>query len=147
MSKPSGNINSRGKQYEKGRGGHVSKCFSATLDKVPIENLIVIAEKQALRYKNNIKANQIRNFYGAVNKLKILYDRDRNDSQLKEQLVLLLPQLAYAGGRNSKTKPFTKCMDEAVRSTLEAGDLKKAIKHFFVFVESIVAYHKFYGDK
>lgn len=145
MSSKSRNNRSRGN----GQGNErmPEQCFSTTLDNVSVKNLIEIAEKEAVRYRHKIKANQIRNFYGAVNKLKLLYEQNGDEILLKEKLILLLPQLAYAGGRNSKTKPFIKCMDEAIRYTLEASDLKKAIKHFFVFVESVVAYHKYYGDK
>ena len=139
--------NSRVRNNDWGNERKREQRFLTTLDNVSVETLIEIAKREADRYKHKIKANQIRNFYGAVNKLKLLYEQNGDEILLKEKLILLLPQLAYAGGRNSKTKPFTKCMDEAIRYTLEASDLKKAIKHFFVFVESVVAYHKYYGDK
>jgi CRISPR-associated protein Csm2 len=117
-------------------------------DKWSAEEIIDSAEKLVKSFSpNTIKANQIRNFYGAVNKLKLRFSQEGDIYEIKNALVLLKPQLAYAKGRNPKTEPFTKCMEVAINKTLQASDIEKAIKNFFVFVESVVAYHKFYGDK
>jgi CRISPR-associated protein Csm2 len=115
------------------------------LDNLSAEEIIDYAEKLVISFKSDkIKANQIRNFYGAVNKLKLEY---KSGKDIISKLVLLKPQLAYAEGRNHNTKKFTKGMFDAINNTLQTTNRDAALKNFFILVESVVAYHKFYGDK
>jgi CRISPR-associated protein Csm2 len=115
------------------------------LDKLSAEDIIDYAEKLVISFRTDkIKANQIRNFYGAVNKLKLEYESGKD---IVSKLVLLKPQLAYAEGRNRNTKKFTKGMYDAINKTLKTSNQNAALTNFFILVESVVAYHKFYGDK
>lgn len=126
------------------------------LDKEKIENLIKIAEDKGKYFSRvqKIKTHQIRNFYAAVNQLKLDYDRSiKNDGDFNQvwekfnrELVLLKPKLAYAKGRNGAVRPFTKFMTQAIDLTLEAQQKDKALENFFQLVQAVVAYHKFYGD-
>ncbi len=131
---------------------NVLPLLSDNLDNLSYEIIIEQAKVGGeLFRKKDIKANQIRNFYGAVNKLKLDFNKikssEGNVDNIKNSLILLKPQLAYVKGRNPKTEAFTECMDVAINKTLQATNIRKAIENFFVYVESVVAYHKFYGDK
>jgi len=130
------------------------KLFNSTLDVINIEELVKRAECNAqVFHDEKIKANQIRNFYGAVEKIKMKYVKHRDKQQaaeaVKQDFWLLLPQLAYAKGRNGSTGKFCECMKNAVDNVLGSPDASRccAIDNFFIYVESVVAYHKFYGDK
>lgn len=130
--------------------------LKTTLDKETVENLMKIAEDKGEYFSRvkKIKTHQIRNFYGAVNQLKLDYDRSKkNDSDFNQvwekfnrELVLLKPKLAYAKGRNGEVGPFTKFMTQVIDLTLEAQQKDKALENFFELVQAVVAYHKFYGD-
>ncbi len=128
--------------------------FKVSLDNVGIEELIATAKENAnIFHMAEIKTNQIRNFYGAVEKIKKKYLRNRRKElaivDVKPDLWLLLPQLAYTEGRNKSTGRFCGSMKNAVEQVLnsEEGRRHKALDHFFIYVESVVSYHKFYGDK
>jgi CRISPR-associated protein Csm2 len=130
------------------------KMFDNTLDGIDVEELVKKAENNAQVFHDaNIKANQIRNFYGGVEKIKMKYARYRDKNQaveaVKQDFWLLLPQLAYAKGRNGSTWKFCESMKNAVEKVLATPEASRcqALDNFFIYVESVVAYHKFYGDK
>ncbi|MBF0586929.1 type III-A CRISPR-associated protein Csm2 [Prosthecochloris sp. N3] len=148
------------KEHQKkgGRRGSPSPrkldLFESTLDGIDVEELVRKAENNAqVFHDKKIKANQIRNFYGAVEKIKMKYARYQNKKQgaeaVKQDFWLLLPQLAYAKGRNGSTWMFCKSMKNAVEKVLDShvSSPDRALDNFFIYVESVVAYHKFYGDK
>ena len=67
---------------------------------------------------------------------------------IKSELLLLKPKVAYAAGRQLKTiKPFKEFMDDVINSWMKATDKRKATTNFFNLIESMVAYHKFYGGE
>ena len=73
-------------------------------------------------------------------------------AKIKKQLVMLKPKLAYAAGRQMAVKsnfyPFMKNAIEGVEKAEKEGlDQKVAMEHFFLLVESVVAYHKFHGGE
>ncbi len=131
--------------------------LKTTLDKETIENIIKVADDKGQVFKKSgIKTHQIRNFYGAINQLKLDYEQDRNKAvndfnktaweKLNRELVLLKPKLAYAKGRDGKVKPFTDFMTDAIDKTLNSDNKKAALENFFELVQAVVAYHKSYGD-
>ena len=122
--------------------------FQSNLDIVHVSLLVENAKHNAQIFHNDrITANQIRNFYGSVDKLKLRYAVTKNDEQLTHDLWLLRPQLAYAKGRNRTTSRFCISMENAIAKVIDAAQIGKAASNFFIYVESVVAYHKFYGDK
>lgn len=130
------------------------KYFEASLDGVDTESLVSTAKDNAQIFHDaGIKTNQIRNFYGAVEKIKKKYIKNGKKEQaavdVKPDLWLLLPQLAYTEGRNNSAWRFCKSMKNAVEKVLDSAESSRhhALDNFFVYVESVVAYHKFYGDK
>ena len=158
-------MNKKTQPRHKGKGSRQNgdeppklQYFNRALDGFTAKELVKKADNNAEVFHNErIKANQIRNFYGAVEKIKMKYARNRTTERtldqmaeaVKQDLWLLLPQLAYAKGRNNSTKMFCESMKNAVQRVLESaeGYQHKALENFFIYVESVVAYHKFYGDK
>lgn len=89
--------------------------------------------------QNNLKTNQIRKFLDAVKKV----ESDGGKGFSRDEVKLLKPKLAYAAGRQSEVKPLMQVLDPCI----DRVDTKEDFKRFARLVESIVAYHKFYGGR
>ena len=126
------------------------------------KSIVEIATEKGAQYAKSIKTNQIRNFYSQVEALKqkVKMDslptteeeeeiKDKEQKQYTNELVMLKPRLAYAAGRQSAVKPFYDDISQVIDYVLESTGTHraKALENFFLLVESIVAYHKFYGGK
>ena len=100
--------------------------------------------------ENGVKTNQIRNFYSSISKMKVLHKQDKID-QLWTELSLLKPKIAYAAGRQRSVRetfqPEVTGAIESIEGIDETAKRKTVITKFFAFIESMVAYHKYYGDK
>ena len=126
--------------------------------------IVNVAETNAEQFrKDRLKTNQIRNIYSAVNMLKLdlskllskkgkISDEDFTkefDTKIMTKIILLKPKLAYAAGRQRSVRqnfyPFMTGAIESVKSASDEGKVK-AIQNFFLLVESVVGFHKFYGD-
>ena len=83
-----------------------------------------------------IKTTQIRKFLDAVRRIQAKFDSD--------QVILLRPKLAYLVGREKKLKPLMAVLDPAIMSAYKDRD---SFQKLVYFIESIVAYHRFYGGK
>lgn len=102
--------------------------------------------------KDGVKTHQIRNFFAAVERMRRLYKNNPNDEQILMELILLQPKLAYTAGRQPSTvgKSFFKHFSSVIDQVLKASDrgnaeeTQKELKGFFSYVESIVAYHKYF---
>ncbi|PIP54976.1 MAG: type III-A CRISPR-associated protein Csm2 [Bacteroidetes bacterium CG23_combo_of_CG06-09_8_20_14_all_32_9] len=119
-----------------------------TLDIIKPEILINEAKEKGRNFaKEGIKTNQIRNFFSAIVSIKndMLSMNEFNFSMIETKLILLKPKLAYAAGRQKKVESFKTFMDDAIDAVLKANDKEKALKNFFNLIESIIAYHKYYG--
>jgi len=100
-------------------------------------------------YESSIKTNQIRNFFAAIlaikNKVETMEEFDF--SKIETDILLLKPKIAYAAGRKKEVTPFKDFVDELVEAVKKSTNHEKAVKNFFSLIESVVAYHKFYGGK
>ncbi|MBC7196765.1 MAG: type III-A CRISPR-associated protein Csm2 [Deferribacterales bacterium] len=109
--------------------------------------MIEIARQKGESF-NSIKTNQIRNFFAAVlsikNKVQAMESFEFNE--IKTDVLLLKPKVAYAAGRNNAVKNFKIFIDDLVDALLESSDKKKATSNFLNIIESVVAYHKFYCE-
>lgn len=119
--------------------------------KMSPEEIVREAESlaQQLAQKDRVKTGQIRNFYSGITRMRTEYTAG-DTSKIHRQLVMLKPKLAYAAGRQLAVKAtFYPKMRDAVDGVLSApeADKSQAYDNFFMFVESIVAYHKFYGGE
>ena len=122
--------------------------------KMSPEEIVREAESlaQQLAQKDRVKTGQIRNFYSGITRMRTEFISDKKEN-LYNQLVMLKPKLAYAAGRQLAVKAtFYPKMRDAVDGVLAVyhtsdEERKRALTNFFMFVESIVAYHKFYGGE
>ncbi len=90
--------------------------------------------------KVKVKTSQLRKFFGAVKKIQADFENQ------KHEIILLLPKLAYAVGRNkenSKIKDFYDLLEPLIK---DINEDKKKFKNFVNIFEAIVAYHKEKGE-
>ena len=91
--------------------------------------------------KEAMSTSQIRRFFGAIKRIQADFEN------LKSEIILLEPKLAYAVGRdqgNSKIDEFYKEISPLIR---EINEDEKKFKNFVSIIEAIVAYHKVQGGK
>lgn len=91
--------------------------------------------------KEAMSTSQIRRFFGALKRIQADFDN------LKGEILLLEPKLAYAVGRdqnNSKIDEFFREISPLIR---DINEDEKKFKNFVSIVEAIVAYHKVQGGK
>lgn len=97
-----------------------------------IDELFQKTEEFVKEYGKDVTTHQLRNIYQEIKKASSLMD-----------LKLLRPNLAYIAGRleskNINGKIFTAFIDSLIREVKE-----NQVENLRSFMESIVAYHKFY---
>lgn len=101
--------------------------------------------------KSEVKTSQLRNVFSDIKRIQLEWENNRDISNLQMRLQLLKPRLAYAAGKPSQ-KPKRKAInllktevEKAIDGVLNSTDKEKAAENFFKFIESVVAYHKYYG--
>ena len=102
--------------------------------------------------RNGIKTNQVRNIYSAIisirTKLKNKnFVNNQLDEDLKTDLILIKPKLAYATGREKKVKPLYDLLSKAIDCSITSKNQVKSVTNLISLVETIVAFHKFFGGK
>lgn len=115
------------------------------------EKLVDYADKTGKHLQSvRLKTNQIRKFLSALSQIKSSIKTEkkdivrREDLTVREKAFLLKPKLAYAASRQAyQIKPLMTVLDPAIESIHSNKDLLKLA----TFVESIVAYHKYYGGR
>ena len=120
------------------------------LDTISPETLIATAEKWAKEFKaDELKTNQVRNFYSAINSIKLKFsiaEEGKGYETVRTELTMLKPHLAYAAGRqNAVKKHFEPNMKEAINAVQSSNDKEEAMNNFLLLMESVVAYFKFHG--
>ena len=108
-----------------------------------IDNL---AETEGKKFAEKIKVSQIRNLYGAIERIRNDYVKENKkwSGRIEKYLVLLRPKLAYAVGRNRELKPLQSLFDEAVSAVLSSRNKEKALEMFLMLSEAVVAYHRYF---
>lgn len=143
------------------------------LDKADITVIVEEAQTKAQVFKNDkLKTNQIRNFYSAIAQMRIKFQeakrsnenedksgdeaeksKDKNKAKngyktVKTDLIMLKPKLAYAAGRQAAVKAnFYRFMTDAIQAVEASEDKNKAMENYFALIESVVGFHKYFGDK
>ncbi len=129
--------------------------FSASFNDIGAEELIQKADEYAQHFhKDRLKTTQLRNFYSAILQIRQKFETTETIpnnttnkfNEVKTDLVLLKPKLAFAAGRfEAVRKNFKPFIEEAIDKTLKAPeDKNQAVQNFITLVESVVAYHKYY---
>lgn len=95
-----------------------------------------------------VKTNQIRNVFGHITSIRTEYRISKEfTDNIERELILLKPKLAYAAGRNRDVKQFQEFMFRIIDGVMNSKNKVLALENFFSIIESVVAYHKFYGGK
>ena len=103
------------------------------------EALVTAAEDLGNRLENRqLKTAQIRKVYGAVKKIQMSDEFNRND------LIMLKPKLAYAAARNDEVTDLKDALTQAIDRV--GNDLQR-FKNFVDFFEATLAYHKAAGGR
>lgn len=92
---------------------------------------------------NPLTTSQIRKFFGEIKRIQADFNN------LKSEIILLDPKIAYAVGRskkegNNKLEDFYKQVSPLLR---DINQDEKKFKNFVNIIESIVAYHKAFGGQ
>ena len=93
----------------------------------------------------NMKTTQLRRFFGAVKEIESNLN-GKNWEDVEADFYLLKPKLAYAKGRKLIPAEFYEVVKTSMNK-VDVGNNQDKIanyKMFVRFLESIVAYHKFY---
>ncbi len=131
------------KQSEKGPTANNVEVEVVAQQKVDIseiienggEPLVAAAESLGRKLARNLKTAQIRKVYGAVKKIQMSEEFNRNE------LIMLKPKLAYAAARKSEVSDLKDALTQAINEV----DSTHKFKNFVDFFEAVLAYHKFYG--
>jgi CRISPR-associated protein Csm2 len=114
------------------------------------EALVKEADRLGQYLAKDLSSSQIRNVYGTVKKLSMVWTEETRvtmSAMGMREMLLLKPKLAYqvgrAGRRQSDAIRTLKDVLEACINLLE-GDYAR-FKRFAEFFEAILAYHKAYG--
>ena len=107
------------------------------------KELVSRAELQAQKIAKKVKTNQIRRIYGPV--IKIQEQLSAGDNKWERELSMLKPRVFYASAREKNLKPLQEDIVKFIKVIENfKADKKKAVKSFCVFMEALVAYHKWY---
>lgn len=102
------------------------------------------------RKLKDMKTAQLRRFFGAIKSIERKIEEDSSASawdQVEAEFYLLKPKIAYAKGRKLIPNEFYQVLQVSLNK-VDIGSNEEKIanfKWFVKFLESIVAYHKFYG--
>lgn len=120
-----------------------------------IRKLVEHAEKFGPFLRNRrLETNQIRKFLDAVNRLKAQLSQgevnegtSKSDddlfAEIRTDIVLLKPKLAYAAARQEAAKPLSEVMSAAINKVHNLKDFERLVQ----MIESIIAYHKAEGGR
>jgi CRISPR-associated protein Csm2 len=98
----------------------------------------------------NMKTAQLRRFFGAIKLIERTIEEENPEKawdEVEAEFYLLKPKIAYAKGRKLIPDEFYQVLKVSLNK-INIGTNKDKIenfKRFVKFLESIVAYHKFYG--
>lgn len=91
--------------------------------------------------REKMKVTQLRKFFGHIKQIQAKYKGKKDDDKVeKGELYLLMPELAYALGRNLISKNFYELMKTSLNS--EKIPTVKDFNCFVDFLSAVLAYHK-----
>lgn len=108
----------------------------------------MVANHMAKKFKNDLNPTQMRKVFHAFKqierKLKTRNDDDDIDENLRAEITLLIPNLAYAVGRKLLPKEFYNIL----KSGLHASKLRKVrdFRRLNQLLTAILAYQKYYSE-
>ncbi len=94
-----------------------------------------------------LKTHQLRRIYETIQSVYYRAERSHSPRLLpadRGRLLLLKPQLAYVSREKKETlEPFSKRIQDLIDGV---GDDPDNLREFYDFVQSVLAYHKYYQE-
>ena len=109
------------------------------INNLPIERIVEIGKEIGRDLSSNISTTQIYKFLDAVRRIQAKFDSDK--------VILLRPKLAYLVGREKKEKKLKSLISVLDPAIMSAYKDRDSFQKLVYFIESIVAYHRFYRGK
>ncbi|MBN1935625.1 MAG: type III-A CRISPR-associated protein Csm2 [Anaerolineae bacterium] len=106
-----------------------------------------LADRLARSYKDRLKATQLRRFFHAIKSIERgmrgYKDEQSLPIEIRSKLLPLMPELAYARGRNLIPEDFYGLMKACLASKKlqTVGDFRRLT----LFLTAVLAYHKLYA--
>jgi len=123
------------------------------LHKLPIECLVLpdgILDKLARRFAQKLNATQLRRVFHDLKRLELrarhCKDKESFD-EIRVQIALVLPELAYACGREVIPDEFYKLMRTLLNPPEKRFQEHEDVKRLLQVLTALLAYHKFRGGK
>lgn len=148
--KPQGYNRDHRDQRSQGDSAAVQELLACLRDKnkplaeLPVDKFAYeggYADALALSMKS-MKVHQLRKFFGEIKSLeKQIQEGSKLDGEVREEIALLIPTLAYAKGRELITQEFYDVMKLSLQKIATSADFCK----FSKFLTAVVAYSKLHG--
>lgn len=113
-----------------------------------IASIIIIEDSKKKQENNKKKAsmnsNQLRKIFTQLKNIeKKLDEKQKLDENLTNEILLLMPQIAYTRGRELISESFYNLLKECISSNkiMDKEDFKRFVK----FYEAVIAYSKMYN--
>ncbi|BAU58759.1 CRISPR-associated protein [Halorhodospira halochloris] len=116
------------------------------------DQLVATAERLGQDMGKQVSTSQVRNIFSSIKRLEM---REQQHSpsgdaplspNVRRELLLLKPRLAYATARENRLKPLHDAVTTALDVVAQQGD-QNALRRLSAFYEAIVAYHQYHGGK
>lgn len=99
--------------------------------------------------KIDVTSSQLRNLLALVNNLRnqmMLEQDEKISEELQSEVQYVKMKFTYAAGKDNKVKIFLEKAD--MLSVLgDIGDSREKLESACRYMESLIAYHKFYGGR
>ena len=91
-----------------------------------------------------LKTHQLRRIYDTVQGIYSQSDGKRLTQEQKDKLQFLKPLLAYVSSKKDNLKSLHEQLNPLID---EIGDDYRKLNNFYRFLQSILAYHKYYEEE
>lgn len=125
------------------------------LQALPIEELVQpdgTLDQLARHFSKTLKATQLRRVFHDIKRLEQQARRRRQNfskviSEVRTQLALTLPELAYAFGRDLIPREFYDLMRTLLHPPQERFQSYEDVQRLVQVLTALLAYHKFHGGR
>lgn len=94
-----------------------------------------------------LKTSQMRKFFGALRQFEAKLDPHSKNDFPSNDLKLLIPKLAYAAGRETNRDAKIKDFFKIISLQIEQVSDYKSFSNLMKMLETIVAFHKYFGGE
>lgn len=124
----------------------LSSKFAAAerVSDIPMAEVVAMADEfgRVLAKNVRLKTTQVRKFFEATRRVSAEL-RMQRDVDLAGACAALRPMLAYMAGRMETVRPLMRVLDPCLQKISTPADFQT----FYRFLESTLAYHRYYGGR